>query len=296
VNKVDHYHARINRVSNHIATHLDQTHTLEELAEVAALSKFHFHRLFSAITGETVQRHVTRLRLERAAATLIYKQERTITNLALDHGFSSGANFSKAFSKHFGVSPSDYRNENSRLDKNSKIGKANHGIHSNTNVIETEVTIVEVPTTHLAYVRGTGQMDSMDYRCMHKQVWAWVSENNCLTESQPLSLGITWSDSHIVDEEQWVYDACVAVKPETKGNGKIGIQTMPKGLVAQCECNLDNSKHLNLSPYWDWFVGNWFVGSGYDLRSSPSYEIYLQTDDRFVVRLCLPIENTLSHS
>lgn len=64
------YKARILRVLTHIHEHLDEELDLEELARVACFSSFHFHRIFAAMTGETIADHVRRLRLERAAIEL----------------------------------------------------------------------------------------------------------------------------------------------------------------------------------------------------------------------------------
>jgi len=61
---------RILRVLTHIQEHLDEPLDLEALARVACFSSFHFHRIFAAMTGETLADHVRRLRLERAAMEL----------------------------------------------------------------------------------------------------------------------------------------------------------------------------------------------------------------------------------
>ena len=126
---------------------------------------------------------------------------------------------------------------------------------------------------------------------MHSKVNQWVADRNCAAD-EPVSIGITWSDSLITEEENWIYDACVAVHPETKGDAMIGIQSLQAGLIAQMEVELADSDSHDLSPYWDWFVRKWFLASDYVLRSSPSYERYIETDHSFKVRLCLPIEST----
>ena len=51
--------------------HLDEELTLEKLAAVAAFSPFHFHRVFAAITGETLSDFIRRIRLERAASAVV---------------------------------------------------------------------------------------------------------------------------------------------------------------------------------------------------------------------------------
>ncbi len=64
------YEARINRVTAYIYEHLDEPLDLERLADVAAMSPWHWHRVYSAMRGETVAATVRRLRLMRAANEL----------------------------------------------------------------------------------------------------------------------------------------------------------------------------------------------------------------------------------
>lgn len=61
------YVKRILKVLIYIEDHVEEEMTLDELAKVACLSPFHFHRLFQAIVGETLYKYAKRLRLEKAA-------------------------------------------------------------------------------------------------------------------------------------------------------------------------------------------------------------------------------------
>lgn len=115
------YRVRIDRVIDYIERNLHKRIMLAELAEVSHFSAFHFHRIFTGIVGETVNDYIIRRRLERAANRLIFKKELSITQVALESGFSSSANFSKAVKNYFGFSPSEMRNPGKI--KNSKIGK-----------------------------------------------------------------------------------------------------------------------------------------------------------------------------
>ena len=276
------YQRRINAATNQVARNLNKNHSIEELAAVANFSKFHFHRIYRALSGETVAQMVNRLRLEGAAATLIYNKSLPITRVAVDHGYSSGGNFTKAFTRHFGCSPSVYR-------RNSKIGKAIAGNPREDCVVELEVKLGQESETLLAYYRRKGPYQHLEIEAMHHKVQQWVEERSCAAET-PASVGITWSDSVITSEENWIYDACVAVKPGTEGRGEISIQSLEGGLVAQLDVQLAPSDNHDLSPYWNWLVGDWFMASKYELRSSPSYERYLDTLHGLKVRLCLPIE------
>ena len=117
------YEKRVNLVIDHVSGHLADDLSLEGLARVAAFSPFHFHRIFRAISGETLFGFVQRLRLERAALALIHHRDHSILGVALDHGFSSAATFARAFKSHFGMSATDWRRGGA--ERWSKRGKAN---------------------------------------------------------------------------------------------------------------------------------------------------------------------------
>lgn len=103
------YEKRVNRVIDHVRAHLAEDLSLDRLAHVAAFSPFHFHRMFRAITNETLFAFIQRLRLERAAIALIHHPDESVLAVALDHGFSSAATFARAFRGHFGMSATTWR-------------------------------------------------------------------------------------------------------------------------------------------------------------------------------------------
>ena len=102
------YYRRLNRALDFVVRRLGRSHTIEELAAEAAFSRFHFQRVFRAMTGESVTEFVRRLRLERAAHRLRCEST-TVTEVALDAGYDSAAAFSRAFRRCCGLRPSQYR-------------------------------------------------------------------------------------------------------------------------------------------------------------------------------------------
>lgn len=82
--------------------------SLEMAAERARRSRFHFHRMFHRLAGETLKHYTLRLRLERAAARLVAGED-SVLNIALGHGFASHEVFTRAFRRHFGTVPTQYR-------------------------------------------------------------------------------------------------------------------------------------------------------------------------------------------
>jgi AraC-like DNA-binding protein len=88
------YCNRINRVINYLRDNLYRSIKLEELARVACFSEFHFHRIFGAVSGETLNNFTGRLRLEKATR-LLRGSNQSVIDIALECGFSSPATFSR---------------------------------------------------------------------------------------------------------------------------------------------------------------------------------------------------------
>ena len=81
---------------------------LEEVANEACLSPYHFHRLFREVFRETPNQYLQRKRLANARR-LLEGGEHSITNVCLEVGFESITSFSGLFRRNFGCSPRQYR-------------------------------------------------------------------------------------------------------------------------------------------------------------------------------------------
>ncbi|TFG80460.1 MAG: AraC family transcriptional regulator, partial [Spirochaetales bacterium] len=103
------YETRVNRAVDFAYANSGREFDLAEMADAACFSRFHFHRLFLAMTGETPGEFVKRLRLARAASLLRTDPKSDITGIALGCGFSGSSVFSRAFRDRFGLSPSAFR-------------------------------------------------------------------------------------------------------------------------------------------------------------------------------------------
>jgi AraC-like DNA-binding protein len=81
---------------------------LSVLAAAAAVSKYHFHRCFSATYGRTPGRYLAERRIERAQ-DLLRATNLTVTEVCLLVGYTSLGSFSTRFRELVGVSPSAYQ-------------------------------------------------------------------------------------------------------------------------------------------------------------------------------------------
>jgi AraC family transcriptional regulator len=105
----------------YIEAHLEGDLTIDHLASIAFLSRFHFARAFKIAVGRSPHRYVSAKRLERAKALLI-REDRSLVDIALALNFSCQANFTRAFRQVTGHTPGEYR----RRSKSS--GEINHNV------------------------------------------------------------------------------------------------------------------------------------------------------------------------
>jgi AraC family transcriptional regulator len=99
---------RLRRVLDHIEANLEGDLSLERMASVACLSRFHFARAFKAAVGHPPHRYVSTRRLEHAK-TLLARDDRSLADVALALSFSCQANFTRAFARAMGQTPGRYR-------------------------------------------------------------------------------------------------------------------------------------------------------------------------------------------
>lgn len=95
-------------ICDYISSNCTEEMVLEDVAEKAGFSKFHFSRLFKQFSGQTFYQFVSQKRIEHAELLLI-SQEYSITDVALQSGFDSMSSFIRMFKLQKGVTPTQYR-------------------------------------------------------------------------------------------------------------------------------------------------------------------------------------------
>jgi AraC family transcriptional regulator len=106
---LDRWLERVGRAARLLGDRLDDPPSLEELAAEAAISPFHFHRIWRALTGETVSQSLARLRIE--ASKEILREDATVTRAAMTLGFGTPQSFARAFRRETGQTPTAWRTD-----------------------------------------------------------------------------------------------------------------------------------------------------------------------------------------
>ena len=255
------YVQRINKVVAYINNHLDETLDLKTLANEAALSDFHFHRIFKALKGEAIGGYITRLRLEATARLLRYTAL-TIEEIAFNIGYETPASLSKAFKKQYGISPTEYRtNKDTYIMKKEII---------NPDLALKTPKIVTLEPKNLIYVALTGAYGSLDYGKAYEQLWAVIKAQKLFTKGIE-SICISYDDPKITEGSLQRSDVCLAIHKPATPQEEVSCKTLAGGKYAVI---FYQGSYENLSQVYDTAV-RWVIDHQYTLREEPFFEKYL---------------------
>ncbi|WP_304290017.1 GyrI-like domain-containing protein [Capnocytophaga leadbetteri] len=255
------YVQRINKVVAYINNHLDETLDLKTLANEAALSDFHFHRIFKALKGEAIGGYITRLRLEATARLLLYTAL-TIEEIAFNIGYETPASLSKAFKKQYGISPTEYRtNKDTYIMKKEII---------NPDLALKAPKIVTLEPKNLIYVALTGAYGSLDYGKAYEQLWAVIKAQKLFTKGIE-SICISYDDPKITEGSLQRSDVCLAIHKPAIPQEEVSCKTLAGGKYAVF---FYQGSYKNLSQVYDTAV-RWVIDHQYTLREEPFFEKYL---------------------
>ena len=105
------YVRMINQCEDYIEEHLSSSIKLEDIASSIGVSSYHFHRIFTKYSSETLYQFILRHKLERSAIFLVMNPKVSLTDIAYRYGFNDSSSYSRAFKRYFGISPSKYRSK-----------------------------------------------------------------------------------------------------------------------------------------------------------------------------------------
>jgi AraC family transcriptional regulator len=305
------YAARIHRVQDYIERNLEAPLSLEELSGVAFFSPFHFHRIFRAMTGETLGQFIWRVRVEKAAMKLYSNPKLSITTIAFECGFSGSATFARAFREAFGMSASEWRNGGYRDYSNQRKTDSNNGKQvrktgketgfsllylngipagegaspaqqplktrskqmTNKNPIKGEVNIERLPEMTVAYVRHVGPYkgDLKLFEGLWERLMKWAGPRGLLQQPDVKMLSVYHDGPEVTMESKLRVSVCLTVPSQTKVDGEIGLMTLPGGEYALVYFEINGDQ---FQQAWDYVFGTWLPKSGYQPDDRYCFELY----------------------
>jgi AraC family transcriptional regulator len=272
------YKQRLLRVLVYIQEHLDERLPLEELAERACLSPYHFHHVFSGMLGESLQGYIRRLRLERAAWRLKLSGEQVV-QIALEAGYQTHEAFTRAFRASFGISPTRFRRRHGAfhgLRARSGIHFNNTGKLSNfktENIRRMNVAIKHLKPLRVAFVRHVGPYNEVGKTW--EQFMTFLGKEGWLG-GDTQCIGICHDDPAVTPPGRLRYDACINVDIHFQPGGDVGVREIGGGDYA---VTTHFGPYQNLGASYAKLLGQWLPRSGRDLGNAPCFEVYLNSPE-----------------
>ena len=263
---MNNYQKGFDKVLTHIDANLDEKQDLETLAEIANLSKFHFHKIMKAYLGETLGNYINRVRLETAAKLLRYSSQ-AIYEIAYQVGYETKSAFNKGFKKQFGVNPSFIRKHKKQIVIENKDSNM-----SDFQLLKTIKNIQDIPVI-FQQSKGTIGKEATE------ENWGTL-----FTRAQSLQMlspeskfyGINWDDPEITPFEKIRYDACISVNKEAAINAEFSSKTIAGGKYV---CFLYKGDYQNLGLVYDQIFRDWVIKMEYNLRDEPVFEQYINNKE-----------------
>lgn len=298
------YKSRINRVVDYILSNLHKPLSVEELSGQASLSSYHFHRIFTAMTGEPLAKYVMRKRLERSAALLVSDMKSPVMNIALECGFNSANVFCRNFKRHFGLTPGEYRSKkglsNSKNRQFESINDPKNRSYSryfccHKTLIIGEKTmnctfeIKKMPAFHVIYCRHQGAFDQMQEAFVKLMQWAYPRGLVAAPEMKLLS--VYHDDPEITEKDKLTSDAGMIVAGKVKTDGEIGQYEISGGLYAVGRFEVAMEE---FPAAWNAMFGL-LKEHGCQCTDGYHYEVYQNNRDehpekKWIVDICIPVK------
>lgn len=291
----DDYLDRIRRVLRFVQDHLDEPLTPDRLAGVAHFSRFHFHRVFSGLVGESLSAHVRRLRLERAAGELRWTG-RPVIDIALDAGYDAPEPFTRAFRGHFGEPPTRFRARPGPIAFPPATCRVHFGIDDAISrfaapkePIMIDVRIDTLPTRRLLAIEHRGHYMAIGETFGRLTALAY---GRGLARPGAASIGIYYDDPDVVPTAQLRSHACIAVGDDvTSTPDGCELLTLEGGEMAIAT---HRGPYARLNETYRELYSQWLPASGREAAHCLCHETYVSDatttpEAELITEICLPL-------
>ena len=274
------YEDRLLRVLAYIYEHPAGDLSLDTLADVAAMSRFHWHRVFRAMTGETCAQAVRRVRLHRAAVWLV-QSDRPLKQVAADVGYPSLPSFSRAFQAAHGMTPGAFRTRGEMLPPLQNAGQGDYPVYP--------IEIMNQPTRRLAAVSHQGPyaeigkaFESVAALATSRSLWPHITG----------MVGVYYDDPEATAAPDLRSLAGVVVDDAMTIDAPFEDVRLPQGRYAVMHYK---GPYSGLAAAYKHMYGVWVPNSGEELGDHPPIEVYLNNPqdtapDELLTDVCVPLK------
>ena len=273
------YERRILRVLSYIHDNLDGDLSLDNLASVACMSPFHWHRVFFGITGETLASCIRRVRMDRATFLLLQTKD-SVSEIARQCGYGNVQSFARSFQADYGLTPSKFRK--------SEINYCASEAPQRKPPKSFEIEIREMPS-----YRMVAESHSGDYQFLGRtisQLYARLVLRD-MADGEKTPIAVLHGDPRLVPEPELRSDIGFALEADTVLPEDFREITVPGGRHAVLHFK---GPYVGLFEAYQYLYGHWVPNNGIELLDAPIYAMILE-DPREVspndlrTNICLPL-------
>ena len=271
---------RLLRVLDHIHDNPAGDLSLDALSDLAAMSRFHWHRVFRAMTGETLAQAVRRIRMQRASYLLAMTED-PLPAIAAAVGMENLPSFNRCFTEAFLMSPAAFR-KRGELRPFVRIPQPRRDpMHP--------VAIRTEPPIRLAALPHKGAYFEISRAF---QTLSAVMASRDLFRSAGRMIGVFYDDPQSVAEPDLRSQAGFEIKGSVDLSAPLEEVTLPGGRQAVLTYK---GPYAGLPAAYDELFGIWLPQSGEEPADSPSFEVYLNTPmdtapEDLITELHLPLK------
>ncbi len=274
------YQDRLNKVVSYVHSHLDDDIRIDDLAKVAHMSAYHWHRIYKAMQGETVAATIKRLRLERAADQLA-NSDMPIKEIANIAHFSTSEAFGRAFKQVYQQAPAAYRNAGS------------HNAFKRANLLQDgshfDVVIEPLSVTYCASVEHRGSYMQINHAM--GTLLGTLAQHQLLNKDTQM-MAVFYDDPDTVEADALRSAACSPIAATVALPAPLTSLSLYQGSYAKL---VYQGPYADMKDAYQWLYGTWLPRSGYDAADAPNVELYLNNPaevapTELLTQLCLPLQ------
>lgn len=262
------YHERMQRVLDYIDGHLDGDLDLETVSRIAAFSKFHFHRQFTATFELSVHRYVQLARMKHASQRLASDDAQSVTGIAMDAGYDAPDAFARAFRRRLGQSPSSFRKSPDWEPWLVAFGPLDNARSKIVQIIfdNADVTIRDVPPTPVAIMEHRGDRAMLGDTIQRFRDWGKAAG---LSPTTSATFMVFRSERQPANPADYSMDLCAGTdQPIDPNDGQMKAGVIPGG---RCAVLRYPGNTNNLEPAALYLYRDWLPASGEEARDFPIY-------------------------
>lgn len=273
------YEDRLIRVLNYIHDNPTGDLSLDTLADVAAMSRFHWHRVYHAMTGETCAQTVRRMRLHRAAGRLV-RETTPVDRIARDLGYDNAKSFAHAFRATYGQTPVAFR-KSGRLDAPALL------LRNGENTMQHPTEIRTMPARRV--IGAAHQGSYMTIGKTFEEMGAKLATRGLMADCGPV-IGLYYDDPDATPEADLRSFAGAAWPGDELPDG-FDMAEIAGGRTVVLTFK---GPYAQIKRGYDELFGTWLPQSGEEPGEGACYEVYLNDPrstppEELLTEICLPL-------